>query len=535
MDNSSDEENVCGKTNNHKRQRKNSDQDFSLSNGDGTVMKPIVPSEKMSRSTYNPEEEARLERAVFGDANDVKRKLLSGDDSIKSEKEEDSEIDTKSDDDDSDNDFQSSDSDDQIGECGFGICVPQKENKRAWVDDDDDKYSVEEALKAQNRKLPGGRREKKYTELLNNKFSDIHGTPNWAELNKNEDIGSDESDSEIFKHSGHKAESKTKKLRKGTIELKAMTDINRKTHSEGPHVTSVQFHPTSTVSLVAGSSGVLSLFEVDGRENNKLHSSKFQKFHISTARFVKEGSQIIVGSSGHTHCFTYDLISGKTHKSTLPHGITNMKKFEVSPDEKYVAICGRLGEVHVISRLTKELVHTFKMNKKCKALAFTPDSQKLITHGDCPEMYVWDMRSRSCTHRPIDDGCLSAESLAISSSGQFMATGSKQGVVNIYDTNSVLQKECPKPLKVILNLVTSITSLKFNPTSEILAIASSMKPNAFKLVHIPSFTVFSNFPTFQTKMYNPLAIDFSPSSGFLGVSNNKGHAYLYRLKHYGNY
>lgn len=58
-----------------------------------------------------------------------------------------------------------------------------------------------------------------------------------------------------------------------------------------------------------------------------------------------------------------------------------LQKFEVSPDEKYLAICGRLGEIHVLSSITKELIRTFKMNKKCNALAFTPDSQKLITHG----------------------------------------------------------------------------------------------------------------------------------------------------------
>ena len=56
---------------------------------------------------------------------------------------------------------------------------------------------------------------------------------------------------------------KVEKLRKGIIDLKVLTDINQKTHNEGPHVTSVQFHPTSTVALVAGSSGVLSVFEVN--------------------------------------------------------------------------------------------------------------------------------------------------------------------------------------------------------------------------------------------------------------------------------
>lgn len=69
----------------------------------------------------------------------------------------------------------------------------------------------------------------------------------------------------------------------------------------------------------------LIIFQIDGKENNKLHSLKFQKFPINTARFLKDGTQIIVGSMSFAHCFTYDLISGSTRKVSLPHGITNMK------------------------------------------------------------------------------------------------------------------------------------------------------------------------------------------------------------------
>lgn len=150
-------------------------------------------------------------------------------------------------------------------------------------------------------------------------------------------------------------------------------------------------------------------------------------------------------------------------------------------------------------------------------------------------MYIWDLKTRSCVHKAIDDGCIASSAVAFSPSGQFVATGSKQGVVNIYDAKSVLTMRTPAPLKIVMNLVTSITSLKFNPTSEILAMSSNVQANAFKMVHIPSFTVFTNFPTYQTKINNPLDIDFSPNSGYLGLSNNKGSAYLYRLKHYGNY
>lgn len=150
-------------------------------------------------------------------------------------------------------------------------------------------------------------------------------------------------------------------------------------------------------------------------------------------------------------------------------------------------------------------------------------------------MYIWDINSRSCIHRAIDDGCLSCASIAVSPSGQFLATGSKEGVVNLYDTKTALQSKNPVPLKIVLNLVTSVTSLKFNSYSEILAMTSDKKHNAFKMAHLPSFTIFSNFPTLQTNLSMPEAINFSPGSGYLGISNRSGTAFLYRLKHYGNY
>lgn len=150
-------------------------------------------------------------------------------------------------------------------------------------------------------------------------------------------------------------------------------------------------------------------------------------------------------------------------------------------------------------------------------------------------MYVWDLNTRTCIRRVVDDGCLSCTSLAISPSAQFVATGSAEGVVNLYDTKTVMEGEKPTPLKIILNLVTGITSLKFNPTSEMLSIASDKKYNAFKMVHLPSFNVFSNFPTLQTKIGMPQTINFSPGSGYLSISNKTGSALLYRLRYYGNY
>lgn len=55
---------------------------------------------------------------------------------------------------------------------------------------------------------------------------------------------------------------KIKNLSKNIIDIKALSPINKQTHIEGPIVSSVEFHPSSTVALVAGTSGILSLFQV---------------------------------------------------------------------------------------------------------------------------------------------------------------------------------------------------------------------------------------------------------------------------------
>ncbi|KAJ8684030.1 hypothetical protein QAD02_019822 [Eretmocerus hayati] len=348
---------------------------------------------KKRKTGYNPKEESRLEKLVFGDPSDVIENLKndkgeSGTDN-ESEFEQEPEaapqcsnrdalvqIDSVGEDHDSD--------DDEFFDTDPSRKVDQRNDGQApaWKDEDDEDLSVKEALSAQNRKLPGKRPEKKYKELLQNKFLHVMGTPKWAKLDREEREESCDSDEEILRHSNHLIPKKSKSLSKGVIDLKVLSHVNKKTHTEGPFVNTVQFHRSSTVALVAGSSGVLSLFEIDGRENNKLTSIHFERFPIHTARFLRDDTEVLVGSMSHAFCHSYDLMTGKTQRILLPHGITNMKKFEISPDGKLIAICGRLGDIHLLSSTTKELIGSMKMNKKCRSLAFTPDSSKLLSHGD---------------------------------------------------------------------------------------------------------------------------------------------------------
>lgn len=58
-----------------------------------------------------------------------------------------------------------------------------------------------------------------------------------------------------------------------------------------------------------------------------------------------------------------------------------IQRYEVSPDGRLIALCGRAGEIYLLTSSTKELIGTLNMNTKCRTVSFTPDNKKLITHG----------------------------------------------------------------------------------------------------------------------------------------------------------
>lgn len=63
-----------------------------------------------------------------------------------------------------------------------------------------------------------------------------------------------------------------------------------------------------------------------------------------------------------------------------------------------------------------------------------------------------------------------------------LCLSSQAGVVNVYSQEACLNSTNPKPLRAVMNLLTSATSLAFNPTSEILAVASRVEDEAVRLV-----------------------------------------------------
>jgi U3 small nucleolar RNA-associated protein 18 len=161
------------------------------------------------------------------------------------------------------------------------------------------------------------------------------------------------------------------------------------------------------------------------------------------------------------------------------------------------------------------------------------------------------MRTRKCLYVQRDEGSLCSGAIAASPNGNFYATGSSSGVVNVYKNDG--PKAFSTPHKSLMQLTTRIDYLKFNPDSQILAMASKDTKDALKLVHVPSFTVFGNWPSSKTPLHYVSAMDFSPNSGkcmyynkqsdiiscvviigYFACGNARGRVLLYRLTHYGS-
>ncbi|XP_022199736.2 U3 small nucleolar RNA-associated protein 18 homolog [Nilaparvata lugens] len=442
-------------------------------------------------------------------------------------------------------DEESSDEDNDKNSCVEDNKKVDKPKKTpAWEDDDDDE-SIQAALKAQNRgkiEHPGAPTDA-YTSMLKRKFESINGVPKWAELNRktiaNSDDSEEDEDDSLLQRCGNLIQ-KSKTLDKEKILFKLVKSLNVTTETEGPVLKAVEFHPTSSIGLVAGFSGIASLFEVDGKVNAKLQSVQFTKFCIDCAKFTADGNRFIVGSKFHRHFFYHDLLADKTtkvvvHKQT---DLTNMKKFEVSPDGKLLAVCGRFGNIYLLSATTYEWIDTLTMNANVEAVCFSSDGSNLYSVGGDGNVYVWKTASRRCSHRFVDDGCLTGTSVAVSPDGRLLAAGSSAGVVNVYSAEEALASGQPTPLKTFMNLTTRVSALQFNHTSQLLAMASDKSDRSLKLAHFPSMTVYSNFPL---NSYNhiptgmPQSLSFSPHSRYLGVASNIKKAFLYRLNHFESY
>ncbi|EES02349.1 hypothetical protein BDA96_03G044800 [Sorghum bicolor] len=421
-----------------------------------------------------------------------------------------------------------------------------KGRKPVWVDEEEERTEVDIVKVSRLRKL---RKEedqhlisgKEYEARLRGQHAKLNPFTGWADMDRKTSlpVASDgESDDEgcvddILQNNDELVVKDTVKLLPGMLEFSRLVDANIQDPSNGP-IHSVQFHRNGQLMLAAGLDKHLRFFQIDGKRNPKIQSIFIEDCPVHKASFLPDGSEVIL-SGRRKFFYSFDLVNAAVSKIGPLTGREekSLESFEISPDSRTIAFVGNEGYILLISAKTKQLIGTLKMNGSVRSLAFLDGGNQLLSSGGDGHVYHWDLGMRKCIHKAFDDGSLAGISLCTSQDSSLFATGSTSGIVNVYKGDDFLGGK-RKPLKTIENLTTDIGEMKFNHDAQILAISSRKERNGMRLVHIPSFNVFQNWPGPRFSLHYPRCLDFSPGSGFLSVGHAGGKVLLYKLHHYKN-
>ncbi|KAJ2707522.1 U3 snoRNP protein [Coemansia sp. IMI 203386] len=455
---------------------------------------------------------------------------------------------------DSDSESEASESDEDLSSSGSED--EDNNGKAAWVDDDMQQATI--ALKSQSRtrKLRKTHEDNEvsgdvYEQRLRQQFQKVNPVPKWAAEAESKAWGDDESEmdddrigSDMLKTTESLISKSTKMLEPTKIDIVQLHNGNKAAPSQSA-VLNVEFHPTSSVLLTAGLDKTLRLFEVDGKDNQKIQSIFFKDLPITTAHFIRGGKEV-VASGRRNWYYSVDVEKGSVARIPGIPGHKTIKSLEhmhCNPNSDRIAFMDNGGQIHMVSSTTKQFIGTLSMNGPVRDVSFTSDGNYLWSTGLDNDVYQWDLRQNRCLSRWNDPAVFRPSCLEISPDASYYASGDISGTVNIYDTKSMKTKKnsdhgefyTVKPFKMVDNLTTSIQGMRFNKTSEILGIYSQKKTNQVKLVHLPTGSVFANWPYLNSKMGYIQCMDFSPNSGFMAVGNDSGKALLFRLSHYQNY
>uniref|UniRef100_A0ACD5XY84 Uncharacterized protein n=1 Tax=Avena sativa TaxID=4498 RepID=A0ACD5XY84_AVESA len=420
----------------------------------------------------------------------------------------------------------------------------RKGRKPAWVDDEEDRTEVDIVKVARLRKLRKEADEcvisgREYEARLRGQHAKLNPFTGWADMDRIAPLPDAESDEEeggvdnALRNNDELVVKGTAKLLPAMLDFSRLVDANAQERSSGP-INSVQFHRNGQLMLVAGLDKHLRFFQIDGKRNPKIQSIFIEDCPVYKASFLPDGSEVIL-SGRRKFFYSFDLVKAAVSKIGPLTGRDekSLESFEVSPDSKTIAFVGNEGYILLVSTKTKQLIGTLKMNGNVRSLAFADGGNQLISSGGDGHVYRWDLRTRKCMHTATDEGSLAGLSLCTSPDSSYFATGSSSGIVNVYKRDEFLGGK-KKPLKTIENLTTDIGQMKFNHDAQILAICSGKERNGMRLVHVPSFTVYQNWPGPRFSLHYPRCLDFSPGSGFLSVGHAGGKVLLYKLHHYQN-
>lgn len=173
--------------------------------------------------------------------------------------------------------------------------------------------------------------------------------------------------------------------------------------------------------------------------------------------------------------------------------------------------------------------------------AWWRDGNGFAVAGKNGEVSEYDIARASVVIRWLDEGAVGTTVISLGGEGsgklggdRWVAVGSSSGIVNIYDrrefNESAVPAMRPKALKAFDQLTTPASHLTFSADGQLLVFASRWKRDALKLVHLPSCSVYRNWPTDKTPLGRVTSVALSPDGMYLAVGNEQGKIRLWEIR-----
>ncbi|KAM0142839.1 hypothetical protein ACHAO1_001077 [Botrytis cinerea] len=470
---------------------------------------------------------------------------------------------------------------------------PQSEDEEggdalAWEDSDDDRLNVSLAGNSRLRKLRVNEGEdivsgKEYTRRLRMQFERLNPVPEWAQSSRptkrrrrssaasdsslsSNDMDVDDSDlstlplARLLQDAGAltkeaPATSKRPKLRPEVLDIQRTRDIPK---TQPSAVTSLSFHPEYPVILSSGPSSTLYLHHyaptAHPHPHPQLTSVHVRKTPIATSAFLHPSGDKIIFAGRRRYFHIWDLPSGEINKVTRIYGHKDdqktMERFKLSPCGRYMGLIGSSkkggGLINILDATTTQWIASARIEGKngVADFAWWRNGEGLTVVGKGGEVGEWSMETGSFVARWNDDGSIGATVLTLGGPNgpkqlggdRWVVIGSQSGVVNIYDRknfisgNDIKIPERPEPNRRLLQLTTPTSHLQISPDGQLLVFSSRWKKDALRLVHLPSCTVYKNWPTSNTPLGRISSVAFGSGSDVLAVGNEAGKIKLWEIR-----
>ncbi|KAJ9648851.1 U3 snoRNP protein [Coniosporium tulheliwenetii] len=464
----------------------------------------------------------------------------------------------------------------------------------AWEDSDDERMTVSLASVPRLRKLRRTEGEdvingKEYARRLRRQFERLYPVPEWAnpsargppkkkrrtasgpwnssaedsssadEAALDDDEPSMQPLAELLKDADsltRRAEhgvSRKRKLRPGVIDIQRTKDISG---TQPSAITSLSIHPTLPLLLSSGPASTLYLHHINPNPPNPnplLTSLHIKRTPLTTTAFHPSpaSSQVFL-SARRRYFHIWDLSTGRIEKISRVYG----HQHEQRSMETF-----KLSLTAASSRFLAQQGRAAGCRGGIADFCWWADSKGLTIAGKNGEISEWSVEEQRTIARWTDEGAVGTTVLALGGrSGRegwlggdrWVAVGSSSGVVNIYDRRAwsgTAQPTAadgelanggipsgPKPTKTFDQLTTPTSHLAFSPDGQALAMASRWKRDAMRIVHLPSCTVYKNWPTSKTPLGRITAVAWGERGNegeaelVLAVANEQGKIRLWEVR-----